>query len=267
MIQPTHSPFSSFKTLYQYRDLLLMWTKRTIQARYQQSILGILWAIAQPAASVLIFTIIFTSFVPINTGGPSYAVFSFTAMVPWTFFAMSLTDMVNSLVLNLNLVTKIYFPREILPLAALCARLIDFVIAFIMLVLLMLLFDTPFFPAGWLYLPLIVGIQLMLTIGLGFMGAAINVFYRDIKHLFELVIRLWLYASPIIYPITVIPESYHTLYFLNPMAGIITSYRAILLYEELPSPYLYTSALISFVILLVGYLLFKRVEPHFADKM
>lgn len=255
----------TIKTLNTHRDLLLAWTLRIVRARYQQSILGGLWAIAQPAASVLIFTIIFTQFVPIETGDIPYILFSFTAMVPWTFFATSLTDMVNSLVENMNLVTKIYFPREIFPLAALLARLLDFIIAAAMLLLLMIFFGAPFFPMGWLYLPLIVITQLAFSLGLGLAGAAVNVFYRDIRHLFELGIRLWLYASPIIYPIERIPEDWQTLYFLNPMAGMITSYRDVLLYERLPGWYLWQAAFISLLILLIGYVFFKRVEFQFAD--
>lgn len=255
----------TIKTLNTHRDLLLAWTLRIVRARYQQSMLGGLWAIAQPAASVFIFTIIFTQFVRIETGDIPYILFSFTAMVPWTFFATSLTDMVNSLVENMNLVTKIYFPREIFPLAALLARLLDFIIAAAILLLLMLLFGAPFFPRGWLYLPLILITQIALSLGLGLAGAAVNVFYRDIKHLFELAIRLWLYASPIIYPVSRVPERWQELYFLNPMAGIIASYRDVLLYESLPGWYLSQATLISFLVLLMGYGFFKRVEFQFAD--
>lgn len=247
------------------RDLLLAWTIRTIRARYQQSALGTSWAIAQPAAMVLVFSIIFTQFVPINTGGPSYVVFSFIAMIPWTFFSASLTDMVNSLVVNMNLVTKIYFPREILPISVMLSRLLDFAIASLMLVILLIYFGTPLFPAGVLFLPVILGVQFAVMLGLGLLGAALNVFYRDIRHLFELLVRLLLYGSPVIYPVTLVPENWRSIYFLNPMAGVITAYRDVLLYETLPGSYLLISSLVAIAVLVLGYWFFKLVEPHFAD--
>jgi lipopolysaccharide transport system permease protein len=255
----------SLSTLHAHRDLLLAWASRAVRARYQQSVLGVLWAIAQPAATVLIFTIIFTNFIPINTGGVHYALFSFVAMVPWTFFSNSLTDMVNSLVENMNLVTKVYFPREVLLLAVLLARAVDFIVAAAMLLVLMLYFQAPLFRVTWLYLPLIIAIQLALTLGLGLVGAALNVFYRDVKHLYELGLRLLLYASPVIYPISRVPEEWQPFYFLNPMAGVITAYRDVLLYDAPPSPYLGLSAWFSVLILALGYWFFKRVEFQFAD--
>jgi lipopolysaccharide transport system permease protein len=256
---------SDFLTLYTYRDLLVAWTVRTVRARYQQSVLGGVWAVLQPAATVAIFTIIFTRFVPIDTGGIPYVVFSYSAMVPWLLFSTSITDMVDSLVGNMNLISKIYFPREVLPLAALFARLLDFIIAESILIVLMIYYQMPVFITGWLLLPFILLIQLVLALGIGFLGAALNVFYRDMRHLFVLVLQLWLYASPIIYPVTAVPERFQTLYFLNPMAGIIEAYRAVLLYEQMPGPYLGLSAIISLLILAIGYLFFKRVEPKFAD--
>lgn len=252
-------------TTQSHRELLTAWTIRTIRARYQQSMLGVLWAIAQPAASVAIFTVLFTKLMPVDTDGVPYVLFSFTALVPWTFFAASLTDIVNAVVENMNLVTKIYFPREILPVAALLARFVDFVIAAFILVALMIAFQAPFFPTGWLFLPVIIGVQISLTLGLGLVGAALNVFIRDIKHLLELVLRLLLYVSPVIYPASQVPESLRPLYFLNPMAGIITAYRDVLLYESLPGYYLLTAGLISLISLVAGYLFFKAVEFKFAD--
>ena len=249
----------------QHRDLLVAWASRIIRARYQQSLLGGLWAIVQPAATVLIFTVIFTRFIPINTKGEAYILFSSVAMVPWQFFASALNDMVESLTANMNLVTKIYFPREVLPMASLLARFVDFGIAGLMLVLLMVLYRAPVFPQGWLFVPLLVLIQAALALGIGLIGAALNVFYRDIKHVFTLGVQLWFYASPIFYPVDIVPESLRPLYFLNPMAGVIHAYRNVLLYETFPDSTLLISAGIAAVILVVGYWFFKRVEYQFAD--
>lgn len=255
----------ALKTLYTHRDLLAAWTLRTIRSRYQQSLLGGLWAILQPAARVAVFSVVFTRFIPVDTGSVPYVVFSYTAMVPWLLFSTSVSDMVESLVVNMNLVTKIYFPREILVIAAMLARLLDFGIAFGVLLLLMLYYRLLPFALGWLYLPVILATQLALALGLGLAGATLNVFYRDIKHLVTLGLQLWLYATPIIYPVSLVPERFRSLYFLNPMAGVIEAYRAVLLYEALPGPYLFTSVLTAPVILVVGYWLFKRLEPQFAD--
>ena len=247
------------------KDILFSWTSRTIRGRYQQSILGWLWAIVQPAASVIIFSIIFTQFVPIDTGGIPYPVFSYVAVVPWTFFASSLGDMSNSLIQNMTLVTNIYFPRESLPIAAMLARFLDFGISALLLIVLMFFFKAQIFPLGLLVLPLIILIQIALITGLGLMAAALNIFYRDVQPLLTLIIQLWFYASPIIYPITMVPERFRNFYYLNPMAGIIESYRDILLEQNLPGTYIYSAAIVSVLVLVVGYWFFKRVEHLFAD--
>jgi lipopolysaccharide transport system permease protein len=256
---------TNVKQLINARDLLFAWTGRTIRGRYQQSVLGGLWAIIQPAATVAIFTIIFTRFVPVNTGDTPYVVFSFVAIVPWTLFSASLTDMSGSLIQNMGLVTKIYFPREAIPIAAMLARLLDFAIAFGLIAILIIYYQIPIFPAGWLLLPVILLIQIALIVGLGLAAAALNIFYRDIQPLLTLGVQIWFYASPIIYPVTLVPERLRPFYFLNPMAGILESYRAVLLYETLPGPYLLTAGAVSFVVFVLGYWFFKRVEFLFAD--
>jgi lipopolysaccharide transport system permease protein len=251
--------------LMQSRDLLWAWTDRTIRARYQQSVLGGLWIIIQPLMMVILFSAIFTYFVPIDTGTIPYPVFSYVGLIPWTLFANSLYDMSDSLVSNMGLVTKIYFPREILPLAALLARLLDFAVALTLLVLLMVWFRVPLFPPGWLFLPMILAIQLTFIVGAGLLLAAANVFYRDVRSALALVMQLLFYASPIIYPVSVVPEHLRPFYFLNPMAGVLEAYRSVLLYQSLPGPYLYISALMAVVVFIFGYWFFKRVEFQIAD--
>lgn len=247
------------------RDLIWAWTTRTIRARYQQSLLGWLWAVIQPAASTAMFTFIFTRFVPVNTGETPYIIFSYVAMVPWTFFASSLTDMTSSLVQNMSLVTKIYFPRESIPIAAMLARLLDFGVAVGLVLLLMLYYRVPAFPASWLYIPFILSIQLALQLGLGLASAALNVFYRDVQPLIILLIQLWFYASPIIYPVSMVPERLRSFYFLNPMAGVIEAYRDVLIRASVPGYYLLPSALVVLLVFIAGYWFFKKVEYQFAD--
>ena len=173
--------------------------------------------------------------------------------------------MVDSLAGNMNLVSKIYFPREILPIASVLARLVDFLIGFGMLFIVMLYYKMPVNVVGWLFLPLVLITQIILSLGLGFSGAALNVFYRDVRHIFILGLQIWLYASPILYPITAVPEQFRTIYFLNPMAGVIEAYRAILLQQGLPSFHIALSAGVALFVLVIGYGLFKKVEFQFAD--
>jgi lipopolysaccharide transport system permease protein len=247
------------------RELLWAWTVRTVKARYQQSLLGSAWAVVQPAAAAIIFSVIFTYFVPIDTQGAPYLVFSYTALVPWMLFTGTIMDMLESLVGNMNLISKIYFPREVLPAAVALARLLDFAIAFAILMLLLLLYRFPVFTPAWLYLPAILLVQTMFTLGLGLAGAALNVFYRDMRHLFALGLQLWMYASPVIYPVSAVPEQWRALYFLNPMAGILAAYRDVMLTQQAPGPYFMVAATLALFALFAGYSFFRKVERRFAD--
>ena len=251
--------------LLKSRDLLREWTSRNIRARYQQSVLGWFWAILQPTAQVAIYTVVFTLVVRVDTGNIPYVIFSYVAMVPWTLLATALTDMSNSLVDNMTLVNKIYFPREILPLAAMLARLMDFGVAAVLIVILMAVYRIPVFPLGLLFVPLILAIQLVLMLGLGLATAAANVFVRDVRSLILLGLQLWFYASPIIYPVTAVPENLRPYYYLNPMNGIIEAYRDVLLRSQLPGSYLLPAIGISALTFILGYWFFKRVEFQFAD--
>ena len=246
-------------------DLIWAWTLRTLSGRYQQSALGWFWAIVQPVSAVAIYAVVFTRIIPVNTEGVPYILFSYSAVVPWTLLASSLSDMANSLVQNMNLVGKIYFPREALPIASLMSRLADFAISFALLVILLMVLRLPISPVHLLYLPVILSIQLMLLLGLGIGSSAMNIFYRDVDPLIKLVVQIWFYASPILYPISMVPVKWHWLYFLNPMAGLISSYRDVLIYNRAPGEYLLPAAVVSMAILLAGYWFFKSVEWQFAD--
>jgi len=254
-----------FAQLFRYRDLLWLWTLREVQVRYKQSVLGIAWAILQPLALTVIFTVVFSYLVQIDTDGIPYPVFAYTALVPWTFFSTSLSFGIASLVNNMNLVTKIYFPREILPLASIGAAFVDFLISAVILLVMMLFYGlTPDWVSLWI-VPLLI-LQIALAIAVVLLGSAILVFFRDMRFIVPLLTQIWMYASPIIYPVTRVPVRYHALYFLNPMAGIIDGYRRVLLLGESPSmEALMPGTIVTFVLLLVGYVFFKRAEPVFAD--
>jgi lipopolysaccharide transport system permease protein len=253
------------QSLYNHKDLLLNWTYRIIRARYQQSLLGGLWAIIVPTVTAVIFSVIFTFFIPVNTGTTPYLVFSYTAMVPWTLFSSSITDMVDSLTGNMNLVSKIYFPREILPISAVLARLVDALIAFGLLAGLMVYYKVHVNVATLFLLPFVLLIQIALALGIGLIGSALNVFYRDIRHIFVLGLQLWFYASPIIYPTSSVPENLKPFYTLNPMVGVLDAYRAILLHQTLPDKSIFVSIGFAILALVLGYWLFKRAEFQFAD--
>lgn len=256
---------SNIGELIETRELIQAWASRTIRGRYQQSALGWLWAVIQPAVSAFILTVIFTRFVPIDTGDVPYVVFSYVAVVPWAFLSNSLNDMAASIVGNMELVKKVYFPREVLPIAAMIARLMDFGIAAILMLVLMVANRVPIDIGALVFFPLVLMIQILLIIGLGLALAAANVYYRDVSSFLGLGIQIWFYASPIIYPVMSVPERLQTIYFLNPMAGILTAYRDILINGQMPGLYLVPSALISIILFFVGYWFFKRVEFQFAD--
>lgn len=257
--------FEHINTLYSYKDLLRIWTAREIKVRYKQSLLGGAWAILQPLALTIMFTVVFSFFVRLPSDEIPYPIFIYTAMLPWTFLATSISFGVPSLVTNLNLVTKVYFPKEVLPMASIGAAFFDFLVASSVYVLLMF-----YYRVAWtwtlLWVPLLITVQLTLILGVVLIGSTLNVFYRDVRFTIPLGLQLWMYASPVIYPVSAVPENLLPLYMLNPMAGLIDSYRRVILLGEPPvTAYLVPAVVISAIICLIGYYYFKRKEWQFAD--
>jgi homopolymeric O-antigen transport system permease protein len=253
------------KELYHNRELLWMWTLREVRVRYKQSVLGTMWALLQPLALAAMFTLVFSYVVRVPTDGIPYPVFSYTALLPWSFLSTSISFGVPSLVNNMNLVTKVYFPREVLPLAAIAAAGVDFLVGSMAFIGMLLLYRMPVHPAIVL-LPLLLLIQIVLTFGLVLAGSAAIVFFRDVRFVMPLALQLWLYASPVIYPSSLVPSRFLGLYYLNPMVGLLEGYRDILLYARWPEPGpLLLAALVAVVICLGSYWVFKRLEPRFAD--
>jgi len=252
-------------TLNQYRDLLWLWTAREVRVRYKQSLLGLAWAILQPLALTVVFTLVFSRLVRIDTGGVPYPIFVYAALVPWTFFTTALGFGIPSLVNNMNLVTKIYFPREVLPLASTGAAFVDFLAAATVFIGMLVVYGVwPGVHVLWV-IPLL-AIQVVLTIGVTLLGSAVIVFFRDMRFVVPLLTQVWMYATPIIYPTELVPKHLQPYYFMNPMAGIIDGYRRALVMGQAPRmPALLLSALVSSLLLVLGYAFFKRVEPLFAD--
>jgi lipopolysaccharide transport system permease protein len=259
------APPRNLRLLLHYRDLLLAWTLREIRVRYKQSVIGGLWAILQPLSLMIVFTVVFSVIARVPTDGIPYPLFSYAGLLPWTFLATSVTFAVPSLVNNMHLVTKIFFPREILPVANVGAAFLDFCVAATLFVGMLVFYRVP--PTWlWLWVPPLLVVQILLTLGVVLLLSAVNVFYRDVRFVIPLMLQVWMYASPIIYPVTMVPEELQTLYMLNPMAGLIDSYRRVILTGEAPVlRYVALSAGVSVLVFVAGYLYFKHSEPTFAD--
>jgi lipopolysaccharide transport system permease protein len=256
----------SGRELWAFRELLWTFTVREVKVRYAQSLLGVAWAIAQPLALMLAFAVFFGRFAGIRSDGLPYPLFSYAALLPWTFFTTSLSFGVPSLVTNTSLVTKVYFPREILPLASVLSAGVDFAAAAAVYGLLMALYRISPSIALVHLLPLLV-VQLVFTLAVTLILSAINVSYRDVRYAMPLVTQIWLYATPVIYPLSVVPEAIRPAYqAVNPMAAVVDGYRRVLVASRPPDySMLGISGLCSTLLLLAGYLYFKRAERSFAD--
>ena len=255
------------KELIKHKELLLNITIREIKVRYKQSILGIFWSILQPLAMMIVFTIVFSRFAKIPSDGIPYPLFSYTALLPWIFFATALSFAIPSLVSNANLLTKIYFPREIFPIASVLAAFVDFCIAAVIYLAILVFYKVTLTPSAFYIIPILV-IQVLLTLAVSLFASAVNVYYRDVKYVLPFCIQLWMYISPVIYPVSSVPDKFKSLYMLNPMAPIISGYRKVLLVGTSPDfHYLGISAFVSVIMLFLSYKYFKMVEMSFADKI
>lgn len=248
-----------------FRDLLIEITKREIKARYKQSILGYAWVVIVPLLNLTVLTLVFSYFVRIPTGGIPYPVFLFTGLIPWTFTANSLISSTSSLVGNSSLITKIYLPTEVFPISTVLTKFIDFLLTIIVGLFLVLIFRVPLHPL-LIYIPLIFAVQLLLTLGVSFIFSALNVFYRDIENVMGVMVTIWMYLSPVLYPQELIPSQWLPIYNLNPMAPIIGAYRNTVLYGVPPAWASFTYSVIAAVLIfVVGLLFFKHRSRYFAD--
>ncbi len=254
-----------FKELWRYRELIFFLTWRDIKVRYKQAVLGIAWAVLQPFLTMLIFTVIFGVLLKTPSQDLPYPLFALSALLPWQLFATALQRSSVSLVGNANLITKIYFPRLAIPLSSVVAALVDFGVSFLVLILVMVYYQ--YWP-GWniLWLPLIVLLALMAALSMGLWLSALNVQYRDVQHMVPFIIQVWMYASPIVYPIEIIPEGiWRWLYGLNPMVGVIQGFRWALLGGNPPDITMLFSVGMVLLLLVSGLYYFRRMEKTFAD--
>ncbi|HWO43942.1 MAG TPA: ABC transporter permease [Candidatus Eisenbacteria bacterium] len=265
-IRPTNGRLQiNFDELWQYRELLYFLIWRDIKIRYKQTVIGAGWAILQPVISMVIFSAIFGNFAKLPSDGVPYPVFSYAALLPWTYFSQAIQRSSASLVSNGNMIKKVYFPRLIAPLSAALAPLVDFAIAFVVLIGMMSWYGTT--PTwGVFLLPVFLLLSFLTALGVGLFSSALNVKYRDVGHAMPFVMQVWMFASPVVYSVSIVPEQWRLLYGLNPMAGVIEGFRWGLLGTERPDfGVMMMSGIVVVALVVWGLAYFRKVERSFAD--
>jgi lipopolysaccharide transport system permease protein len=251
--------------LWEYRELLYFLVWRDIKVRYKQTALGAAWAVMQPLFMMLVFSLFFGRFAKVPSDGIPYPVFAFCALLPWQLFANALTESSNSLVGNQNLITKVYFPRLVIPIAAVLSGLVDFLIAFVILVGMMLYYGI---VPGWsiVVLPGFILLAVLTALAVGLWLSALNVQYRDVRYTMNFLVQFWLFATPVAYPSSLVPETWRALYGINPMAGVVEGFRwALLGKTSPPGAMLWVSVAVVTMLLVGGLYYFRRMEQQFAD--
>jgi len=253
------------RELWEYRELLYFLAWRDIKVRYKQTVLGAAWAVIQPFFTMVVFSLFFGSLAKLPSDGIPYPIFSYAALVPWTFFAHGLSQSSNSLVGSANLIRKVYFPRLVVPIASVVSGGVDFVLAFIVLIGMMLYFGiVP--TANVIWLPLLLLLAFVTAMGVGLWLSAMNVQFRDVRYTVPFLTQFWLFATPIAYSSSLLPQPWRTLYGLNPMVGVVEGFRwALLGTETAPGPVIIVSALVAAGVLVSGAFYFRRMEKTFAD--
>ncbi len=257
-----------FRELWEYRELLYFFVWRDVKVRYKQTVVGAAWAIIQPVMTMVVFSIFFGGLAKIPSDGLPYPIFFYSALLPWNYFAQALTSTTNSMVENQRLITKVYFPRLILPIAAVTTGLVDFAVAFSVLIGMFVWYGIMPTPAV-LLLPLLLLLTVVTALGVGLWLAALNALYRDVRFVVPFCIQLWMFASPVVYPTSLVPSEWKWLYGLNPMVGVISGFRWALTGSGSPPSLLLAvaSAIGMVVILVTGLRYFQRAEETVVDTM
>jgi lipopolysaccharide transport system permease protein len=274
LIRPAHGWAAiDFRELWDYRELLYFLIWRDLKVRYKQTVLGVAWAVLQPLMTMVVFSIFFGWLAGMPSDGVPYPIFAYTALVPWTYFANALTQASHSVVEHEHMLRKIYFPRLLIPVASVCAGLVNFAISFSILVLLMLFYGLVPTASIWA-VPLLILMAAATALGVGLWAAALHVKYRDVRYVIPFLVQFWLFATPIAYPSSLVPEAWRPLYGLNPMAGVVEGFRWALLSPGshrlasntgAPNGLLAVSALTVLLVLIGGLYYFRRMEDSFAD--
>jgi len=266
VLKPTKGWISlNLKDLWRYRELIYFLTWRDILVRYKQTLLGASWAVLQPLMQMIVFNFLFGNMANISTGDIPRPIFTFSALLPWNLFAKALSDTSNSLVANRNMITKVYFPRLVVPIASVLSGVVDFLIAFLILIGMMVYYQVAVPVTVWL-VPVFILLSLVVALGVGLWFSAWNLHYRDVRYFIPFLSQFWMLASPIAYPLSRIPEKFQTLYMLNPMVGVVEGFRwALLGGDSVPQLALVFSAAIGLLLLISGLFYFRRMERTFAD--
>ena len=265
----------NLRDLWTYRELIYFLTWRDLKVRYKQTALGAAWAVLQPVLQMVVFTLLFGGVAKLSSEGVPYPIFNYTALLPWGLFSKALTDAGKSLVTNRSMITKVYFPRLVIPLASVLSGLVDFCIAFVVLIGMMLYYNIA--PSStyhfslriqMLTLPLFILLTLVTALGVSLWLSALNVIYRDVGYVLPFLTQLWFFASPIVYSSSSVPTGWQLLYALNPMVGVVDGFRwALLGSQSAPGPAVLVSAFVAVVILITGMFYFRRMERTFADEI
>ncbi len=254
-----------FHELSQYRDLLYVLVARDIKVKYKQTILGFLWAVIRPLFMMMIFTIFLGRLAKIPSDGVPYAIFNYTAMVIWTYFSTAIASSGNSIIGSSHLISKVYFPRILIPITPVVAGLLDFIIAFGVGIGMLLYYQIQ--PTIFIvFLPILIMLMVITATGTGLLLSALNARYRDIQYLTPFLTQFWMFASPIVYPTSLVPEKWKFVYSLNPMTGIIEGFRSVLLDTvDFPIVMIITSGIVSTILLIIGLIYFNQTRKHLAD--
>jgi lipopolysaccharide transport system permease protein len=264
VVEPTSRLSLGLGDLWTYRELLYFLFWRDVKVRYKQTVLGAAWAILQPVATMIVFTVFLGRLAKISSDGVPYSLFAFSGLLPWQLFAYSLTESSASLVNSKQLITKVFFPRLIIPVAAVLAGLVDFAVASSILIVLML-YHHVVPTIGILVLPLLVAFTVFTALSVGLVLSALNVQYRDVRYTIPFLVQVWMFATPIVYPSSLVPEKWRFLYGLNPMAGVVEGFRWALFGTSGASGLILVSVLSVVVLFLLGVVYFRKTERHFAD--
>jgi lipopolysaccharide transport system permease protein len=257
----------NLRDLWAYRELIYFMTWRDLKVRYKQTLLGVGWAILRPFLSMVVFSVLFGGLAKIPSDGVPYPVFNYAALLPWGLFSKALEDASRSLVVNSHMITKVYFPRIILPLSSILAGVVDFGVSLLVFVGIMIFYKVPFSPNIWALLPLLL-LAILTALGVGLWLSAMNVLYRDVGYVTPFMVQFWMYLTPIVYPSSMITSPvWKIVYALNPMAGVVEGFRWALYGSPAgaPGPMLLVSLVISLVLLVTGLFYFRRMERLFAD--
>ena len=257
--------FVDFKEILKYKEILYFYIIKDIKIRYKQTVLGGLWIMIQPLMAMVVFSLFFGKWGKIPSDGVPYPIFCFAALVPWNYFSKAVSNSATSLVSSSALISKVYFPRVIIPFSPIFAGLIDFVFAFLILLGMMVFFQVS--PTIMIiFIPFLIVLMMAIAGGVGMILSALNAKYRDVAYIMTFLIQTWMFISPVIYPTSMMPERYHLIYALNPMTGIIEGFRSVLL-GTIPFPYhlLLVSIIVSLILIVIGTVYFKKMEIYLTD--